>query len=921
MGLAVGARLGSCEVLGRIGAGGMGEVFCARDLRLGREVALKVLPEALSAAPERRRRFEREARLLASLNHPHIAAIHELVETAEGDPVLVLELVAGESLDVRISRGPLPLREALVLGSQIAEALEAAHELAILHRDLKPANVKLTREGKVKLLDFGLAKALGEAGDGPIASSLETLTRPAGVTAAGAVLGTPAYMSPEQARGETLDKRTDVWAFGCVLFEMLSGHRAFGGASRAEAIASVLDREPDWDVLPEATPVKVRDLLRRCLQKERSERLRDIADARIELREAVDELSSGHAAAPVSLGAGGSARAPRRAWPLWLAGLLVGGLTVSLSLWSFRPRRPVTPTRLTFSPRGEDRLLDSTLPSQHLALAPDGTRVAFSASSPRGTALYVRDRAEIEAKLIPDTDGALTPFFSPDGRWLGFAQGSRLMKVPINGGIPEEIAEIPDVDGRPGIAPRMRGASWGRDNTIVFAVGGFSGLWRVRADGGAARPLTQPDPLKGEVGHRWPQVLPDGRSVLFTIGAPSWLARDARIAVVSLETGRHQVILEATGLARYLPTGHLVYAKLGSVMAVPFDASRLMVAGPPVTALNDVQMALDGHFYADLDVSASGALVYVPGGPRLVESSLFWVDREGRIQPVTTRRGSWARPRLSPDGRRLSLVVNSDLETADIWILDLDRDAWERVTTGGWHADPVWSPDGQRLAFTTYSRSGPVVTAMPADGSGRPEVVSPENQGPYGLDEWSSDGQELVFSRMGADSQWDIGVQELVAGSSPSYLLASSFLECCAALSPDGRWMAYVSGETGDMEVYAQAFPGPGGRQRVSTQGGIQPRWSRDGRELFYRSTGDRPKIMAVKVEQSRGGLRVSRPRPLFDDVFAVDVAYNRASYDVAPDGRFIFLEAPPGAPAPRQIVLIPDFASELRRTLRAAGR
>lgn len=919
MALVVGARLGSCEVLGRIGAGGMGEVFRARDLRLGREVALKVLPDAMAADPVRRARLEREARLLASLNHSHIAAIHELIETDEGVPVLVLELVEGETLDRRIARGALPLHEALVLGAQIAEALEAAHERGILHRDLKPSNVMLTRAGQAKLLDFGLATMLAESGRAAIASSVETLTSPVNATAAGAVLGTAPYMSPEQARGEALDRRTDVWAFACVLFEMLSGRRAFGGPSRAEAIVAVLEREPDWGALPEATPVKVRDLLRRCLHKGKSDRLRDIADARIELQEAMEDISPGGASAATASIAGAASGPRRRVWPLWLGGLLVVGLLLGLSLWAARPRRSTPFTRLTLSPRGEDQLLGSTHPSQHLALAPDGTRVAFIASSPRGTALYLRDPGEIEPRRIPDTDGALSPFFSLDGRWLGFAQGSRLMKAPLGGGVAVTITDIPEVNGLPGTALRLRGASWGPDGTIVFSVGGYSGLWRAPADGGAARPVTRPDPLKGEVGHRWPQVLPGGRYALFTIGTPSWLARDARIGVVSLETGQYRVILEGTGLARYLPAGAVVYAKLGSVMAVPFDISRLAVTGPPVAVLDDVQMSSDGHFYADLEVSASGALAYVPGAPRLVERSLLWVDREGRTQPVTPRKGSWAHPRLSPDGRRLSVLVNSDLETWDVWLLDLERDTSDRVTTGGFNTGAVWSPDGRRLAFAAYAPSGPLVTTVPADASGPPEVVS-ENRGPYELDEWSPDGEKLVFSQVGPSSSFDIGIQQPVAGSSPSQLLATGFLECCTALSPDGRWMAYVSAETGDMEVYAQAFPELGGKHRVSTQGGIQPRWSRDGRELFYRSTGDRPKIVSVAA-QTRGGFHVGHPKPLFDDVFDVSIAYNRANYDVAPDGRFVFVEKAPEAPAPRQIVLIPDFARELRQKLRASER
>jgi Tol biopolymer transport system component/tRNA A-37 threonylcarbamoyl transferase component Bud32 len=922
MALAVGTRLGSCEVLGRIGAGGMGEVFRARDLKLGREVALKALPDAVAGDRERRSRFEREARLLASLNHPHIAAIHELLETDEGVPVLVLELVEGETLDVRIARGPLPLKEALTVSGQIAEALEAAHERGILHRDLKPSNVKLTREGKAKLLDFGLAKAVegvGDSGVGAVLSSAETLTRPADATAAGAVLGTAPYMSPEQARGEAIDKRTDVWAFGCVLYEMLSGRRAFSGRSRAEAVAAVLEREPDWGALPEGTPVAVRALLRRCLQKDNADRLHDIADARIELKEALEDLSSGpmSAATGIAAATGTPPATRRRRLVPWAGGLLALGLAVALGVWAVwpRPSVPSPPTRLTFSPPSEIRLLDLDAGTQQLSLAPDGRRVAFVGASTRGTNIYVREVGEIESRAVPDTDGPLTLFFSPDGRWLGFAQGSRLMKLPIGGGPAEAICDIPGEAGSPGSADRVRGASWGSDGTIVFSPGPYLGLWRVPAEGGRARPLTTPNPQKSESSHRWPQVLPGGRSALFTISPLSTFGRDARIGVVSLDTGQYRVILEGTGFARYVSTGHILYAKLGSVLAVPFDVRRLAVTGRPVPVLSDVRMWVWGHLYAELDVSATGALVYVPGGPRLVERSLYWVDREGRVEPLSPRRRSCLSPRLSPDGRRLALTVETDLENEEVWVLDLERDAWGRVSAQSRSRQAVWSPDGRRLAFTIMAASADRVVTAATDGGGPPELVT---ETPLGLDEWSP-GDRLIFSQQNPGRGLDIGLQPVGAGSSPTYLLANTYNECSAALSPDGRWMAYASDETGEYEVYVQRFPALGEKHRVSTHGGVQPRWSRDGRELFYRSTGDRPKIMAVAV-QVQGGFRLGRPKALFDDVFFVFSPFAPAQYDVAPDGRFVFIENPPKAPAPRQIVLIPDFARELKEKLRAAG-
>jgi serine/threonine-protein kinase len=926
--LAAGSRLGPYEIVSPLGAGGMGAVYRARDTRLGRDVALKVLPEDLAQSPERRARFEREARLLATLNHSGIAGIHDVLEDA-GTPILVMELIEGETLDERLGRGPLPLRQALEVGRQMAEALEAAHERGVIHRDLKPANVMLTPEGKAKLLDFGLAKAL-ETGSGEtkgeISSSVDTLTSPAKATGMGAVLGTAPYMSPEQARGEGVDKRTDVWAFGCVLFEMLTGRRAFPGATRTEAMAAVLDREPDWSALPLGVPPTVQALLRRCLQKEKGERLRDIGDARIELKEALEEMSSGTSAvAGAAATSGARLVAPPHAWLPWIGGLLVVGLVAGLGGWVVWSRLavPSTPAaRFTFSPPGDIKLLTESASFQHLAVAPDGRRVAFLGRSARGIAVYLREVGEIEAKVVPGTDSAYTPFFSPDGRWLGFAQGSRLMKIPLEGGAPVATCDLPGEAGSPGRALSVRGASWGPDGMVVFTPGPYSGLWRVPAEGGTPRSLTTLGPQKGETSHRWPQVLPGGRAALFTISPPSGQAHDARIGVVSLETGQYRVVLEGTGFARYLSSGHILYAKLGSVLAVPFDSKRLVVTGPPVTVLDDVQMSLGGHFYADLDVSTSGALVFVPGAPRLVERSLFWVDREGRAEPLTSARRSWDNPRLSPDGRRLALAVDSDLENTDVWLLDLERDASDRLASGGRNSWPVWSPDGGRVAFVALTGSGFQVTTVTADGSRPPEPVGERTHGPYELDDWSRDGRLLVFTQQNPGRLWDIGLQPLDAGREPRFLLANTFTECCAALSPDGRWMAYVSLETGSYEVYVQPFPALGEKHRVSTHGGIQPRWSRDGRELFYRSTGDRPKIMAVAVEvEVQSGLRLGRPKALFDDVFAVvGGSYDRANYDVAPDGRFVFIEKPPETPAPRQLVLIPDFAREMKKKLQAAG-
>ena len=895
-----GTRLGPYEVMDFIGAGGMGEVYRARDTRLGREVAVKVLPAEFASEPTLRARFEREARAVSALNHPNICTLHD-VGDASGLPYLVMELVEGPTLAECLKEGPQPISEALKLAHQIAEGLQAAHERGILHRDLKPHNIKVTPEGRVKLLDFGLAKMLKAERLGEAFSEKATAT--ADATGAGVAMGTVPYMSPEQARGEALDRRTDVWAFGCVLYEMLAGGRAFPGPSGAEALVAVLEREPDWAALPAAMPVSLRKLLRRSLEKDKARRIHDIGDARLELEEAQVDLGS--RAGPASPAA--TRRRPGKLF--WLGGLVVAA--AGLGAWlAFRslPSEATPPTRrLTLAPPPRTRLMDPFITAQHLVISRRGDRVAFSGESDTVRRLYVRAINDIEALPIPGTESANNPFFSPDGRWLGFEQEGRLRKVLLDGGSPVTIAAIPNVS--------RCGASWGQDDTIV--VGGDTGLWRVPADGGTLSPVTTPDASRGEVSHRWPQILPGGRDVLFTIVAPRHLPQDARIGVVSLETREWRVVAEGTGYARFSPTGHLISARLGSLFAAAFDPARLTLTGPAVPVLDDVQMNVAGGLYADFDVSASGALVYVPGFSRPLERSLLWVNRQGHREPVTrTRRPFVTQPRLSPDGHRLAVTVETQGGGGDMWVLDLDRDAWTRLTSQRLGNTPEWSPDGRWLAFTTADAAGSI-TRIAADGSSAAEGPS----GPLGtvnLDAWLPDGRGLVFSQLNNETWYDIGIWK-AEGGTPRLLLASPYLECCAALSPDGHWMAFVSNESGRFEIYAQPFPGPGAKRPVSTEGGIQPRWSRDGRELFYRTLGERPKLIATPME-TRGDLRVGPGRPLFDDVFAGRMNYFPATYDVSLDGqRFLFIEEPEAAPIPRQIVLIPNWSDELRAKLKIA--
>jgi eukaryotic-like serine/threonine-protein kinase len=902
-----GTRLGTYLVQELLGKGGMGEVWRARDSKLGRDVALKLLPADVAHDPERRRRFEREARLLAALNHPGIGSLYGL-EEADGILFLVMEVVEGRTLAEKLLRGPSPIAEALELARQIAEAIEAAHGRGILHRDLKPQNIKVTPEGRVKLLDFGLAKVL-EAGDSDAPFS-DRQTATTDSTSAGLAVGTAPYMSPEQAKGDAADRRTDVWAFGCVLFEMVTGRRAFPGPTRSEAIAAVLAREPDWSALPSDTPSSVRMLLTRCLRKDKNERLHDIADARIELKDAASS------APPTNPGASASsvrAHAPGRLRSgAWSALVLASAFVLAWAVWLTRAKPSVAIPRLTISAPPGRVLADDNVATQHLALAPDGRRVAFLAGpSPSPPRIYLRDVSAIESTALTTAERTSTPFFSPDGRWVGYQEGLDLRRAPVDGGPPVRICTLP-----PGSS--LRGATWGDRGEIVFTPSPNSGLWSVAATGGTPRKLSEP--AAGEGSHRWPQMLPGSRVVLFTVSR-GWFARDARLEALVLSTGERRVVIEGSGFARYSPTGHLLFAQSGRVLATTFDVATLEVSGAALPVIDDVHMNFAGHAYADFDVAPSGSLVYVPGSLKAVPRTLFWVDRSGEARPVHEDERDYVKPRISPDGRRLVVRVSADPESLEQWLLDLERGTWLRVTNDGRGDGPVWSPDGEWLAYLRGQGLTRQLFIVPADLRRPPEPRGPPlRSGSWNTSGWSPDGRFVVFQDQRPDTGWDIGIQP-IDGGEPRWLLATPAAECCAALSPDGRWMAYVTREPGDYNVYVTSFPEPGERHRISPKGGAHVRWSRDGRELYYRTLGERRKLMAVAADTRGRQPRFGAPRPLFDDTFLLAIPYAPADYDVAPDGRFVFVEDPPESPVPRQLVLIPDFASELRARLRAASR
>jgi serine/threonine-protein kinase len=891
MPLSPGSRLGHYDILAAIGEGGMGAVYRARDTKLGREVAVKLLPDAFAEDPDRLARLHREARVLASLNHPNIAAIYDL-EEIEGVRFLVLELVPGETLEEKLNRGPLPLGEVLPVFHQIAEGLEAAHEKTVVHRDLKPANIKITPEGKVKVLDFGLAKALAPDPSGPHSES-RTLTYQG--TREGSVIGTAAYMSPEQARGKSVDKQTDIWAFGCVLYEALTGIQAFAQPTFSDTIAAVLEREPDWALLPDSTPREMRRLLKRCLQKDPHRRLHDIADARIDLEEVPGRGSGAAVGGRLVFG-----------WAALAA--VISALAAGLLTWRLASKAPAPSPGWRF-----DLALPHTTPlsteSQPLAISGDGARVVYAANQGSKTALYLWGAAQTEATLIPGSDGGQGPFFSPDGTWLGFFSEGKLKKIALSSataGGPLTVCE----------SPESRGASWGLDDKLLFAAAD-SGLRLVPAAGGAAAVATTPDPARAERTHRWPQVLPGGKAVLFTVGVAGQASYDeARVAAEVLATGERRVVLEGGTFARYVPSGHLVYARAGTLYAAPFDPNRLTPLGSPVAVLEDVFMdPLTGAaFYS---FSENGTLVYAAASKEGAvfaggAGMLLWADRDGKARPLADARRGFAQPRLSPDGKRLALTVTEGAEktASDVWIADVERGALTRLTFDKSSGGAIWSPDGKELAFTAERAGGFGVSSKAADGSGAEKELFRSEHILF-LGSWSPDGRALTVTESHLETGLDIWLVE--PGGKRRPLLASRFDEGGGLFSPDGRTLAYVSNESGRDEVYLRAYPGPGPKLQVSTEGGTEPVWARNGREILYRHQDG---LMAVTVETSPS-FAVSKPRLLFQGGFDEgSAAFSNYDVDLAGE-RFILIRSESKA-APTELKVIQDWVTELARRVPA---
>jgi serine/threonine protein kinase len=885
-----GTRLGPYEILEPLGAGGMGEVYLAEDTRLSRRVAIKVLPEDVASDRDRLERFEREARLLAQLNHANIATIHGL-EDADGVRFIVMERVEGENLAERLAAGPLDLSATIAIGRQIADAFAAAHSAGIIHRDLKPANVMLTPEGKVKVLDFGLAKTYAGEGGGA-SGSVDMSASPTmlAATGAGVILGTAGYMSPEQARGGTLDRRTDIWSLGCVLFEMLAGERAFQGDTVSDTMAAILKEEPDWNRLPAAAPPTLARVVRRCLRKEPARRYHDAADVRIELEDALEESDVPASSSPEPARSLGS-----RLFP-WAVAAVMTVVAVS----SFFPGRPAEKQNA-----GQTRFTIPAVPAERspLVFSPDGSMLAYVTVDSDGWHLYVRALDSFESRRIATADAPVQViFFSPDSQWIGFSGRSLLAKVPVTGGEPFPIQ---------GTESARVGADWSPDGEIAVQLGFGAGLSLVSADGGEPRLLTEIDASRAERHHVNPRFLPGGRALLFTI--LSGVTGERReVAVVSLETGERRVITQGAG-ARYTSSGHLVFRRRDSLMAAPFDPETLQLRGEPVVVVPRLQTRrVSGIGSAEVffDVSPQGQLAYLEGGEGdTQDAELVWVDRQGNVESVTEQRREYRTPRISPDGSQALVSIAAD-SGFQVWRYDFARGTSDVLTAEGSSAFAEWSPDGSQVAFTS-DRDGPLnVYTMSADGAGTVETYG-EGFVPL-AGSWSPDGTALLTTILDPMTLGDVGVIDMSGSRETTLLLAGEYDVYSPQFSPDGRWFAAMRAGSG---LYLHAYPDYEKRELVASEivGDAEPRWSRDGTELFFRRGSE---MVVVTVDTAGDTVVIGRPRVLFRLADAGQME-GITGYDITPDGsRFLMVRRESeatGAGRPDGIRVVLNWSARLR--------
>ena len=893
----IGVNIAHYKVTAKLGAGGMGEVYRATDSKLGRDVALKVLPAAFAQDAQRMARFQREAQVLASLNHPNIAAIYGLEEgVGSGEQgtvltrALAMELVEGPTLAERIAQGALPLEETLPIAKQIAEALEYAHEKGIIHRDLKPANIKLTKDGAAKVLDFGLAKALSEDSAPQDISSSPTLSMAA--TKAGIILGTAAYMSPEQARGKAVDRRADIWSFGVVLYEMLAGKQLYGGETASDSMAAVITREPDWNDLPASTPRRIRELLRRCLAKDPRKRLQAIGDARIELEEsgAGSEIglpaagSIGQRPGGINLGV---------AIILFILALGAGAVLQSLRTPAERPQpvaRVAQPLPAELSLTSRNLLV--------VAISPDGSKIIHVGNN----RLYVRSLDSLNLTELEGSTGGTSPFFSPDGQWIAFFAGGQTKKIQITGGAPTVICAKDGFDG-----------SWGPDGTILIGTA-FSGILSVPERGGATKVVVEPQP--GFV-YLKPHILPDGKSFFYVRGRSGNFDQWEGV-MRSFEKDDSTVIIRGTTAMTYVPTGHLLYARLGELFVAPFDLKARRVTGTVVTVAQNVDYTNAGGT-SQFALAGNGTLVYLNAiGEGGLRSRPVAVDRNGKETVLPLEVRDYSDPKISPDGRLLAVHLQ-DAQN-DVWVADAARGTLSRISLANAEDEtPIWSPDGRTVAWSATRPETPRgIFRRAADGSASEELLWTLDLHAH-LRDWSPDGKTMLVEVQGARTRSDIWYLELMEKPAPKVFLQSDFNERNSRLSPDGRWVAYVSDESGRDEVYIQSFPVPGTKIQVSNNSGDQPVWSRDGKKLFFRGGGYLQEATFATLPRPAAG----KPQTLFADVYESPQAVGgHTGYDVFPDGRFLMLQGYDPArsqqtrgPSRFEMIFIFNWFEELRRT------
>jgi len=900
MSLASGTKLGPYEITGAIGAGGMGEVYRARDTRLDRTVAIKVLPAHLAETPEAKQRFEREARAVSALNHPHICTLYD-VGSQDGTEFLVMEYLEGETLAARLEKGALPLELALKTGIEIADALEKAHRQGIIHRDLKPGNIMMTKSG-AKLLDFGLAKAIDTT---PVSGLTVAETGPVKrepTTETGSLFGTYQYMAPEIIEGLDADARSDIFSFGAVLYEMASGKRAFDGKTQASVLAAILAMEPQpISALMPASPASLDRVVKLCLAKDRDERWQSAHDVKLELQwiaEGGPQAGLPSATPPPYKGGQRPAF-----WIAAIATLIAIALAIGILTRTPKPQQPIQVS----ADLGADVALSIATFGPNAVISPDGTKLAFSAEgADKRRRLYIRSLDQLQATALAGAEDAVNPFFSPDGQWIAFFAQGKLKKISVQGGSPAAICD----------SRTLNGGSWGDDGNIVLASRAGTGLSKVSAGGGTPAPLTTLDTQKGETSHRWPQVLPGSNAVIFTVETTNTNTfDDADIAAYSSSTGKTKTILHGGFHGIYLPSGYLVYMHNGTLYGVPFDAKGLEVTGQ-ATAVVDNVVANPNTGTAQFSISENGVMVYVAGSAVDRSVSIYWMDADGKFAPLREPAGNYGNLALSPDGKRLAMDIREPKRT-DIWVYELDRDTLTRLTfAGDGNSRPVWTPDGQRIVYSALEKNvAPNIWWIRADGGGDAQRLSQAKDSVQIPGSWSPDGKILAFSQRNPNTGMDIMTMR-VDGSEktgwkaeePKPFLNTNFSEVDPVFSPDGHWIAYLSNESGTNEIYVRPFPGPGGKWQISTGGGSQPAWGKNGKELFYLAA-TRDKIMSVAYTAVGDAFHAEKPQQ-----WSPGTILDRGQFALSANGKRIAVEVPPI----NKVEFIFNFFDEVRNKVSA---